>query len=69
MKQVGSLKRDPKHEMPRILLHTDAAQTIGKIPVNAQDLNVDYLTIVGHKVSTQQNSYSISHQLGTFTTL
>ncbi|XP_060723056.1 selenocysteine lyase [Tachysurus vachellii] len=34
---------------PRILLHTDAAQAIGKIRVDAQELGVDYLTIVGHK--------------------
>ncbi|KAL1023369.1 hypothetical protein UPYG_G00039930 [Umbra pygmaea] len=33
----------------RILLHTDAAQAIGKVLVNARDLGVDYLTIVGHK--------------------
>ena len=36
-------------ETPRILLHTDAAQAIGKIPVDARKLDVDYLTIVGHK--------------------
>lgn len=34
---------------PRILLHTDAAQAIGKIHLDAQELGVDYLTIVGHK--------------------
>ncbi|XP_063058071.1 selenocysteine lyase isoform X2 [Engraulis encrasicolus] len=34
---------------PRILLHTDAAQAIGKISVDARDMGVDYLTIVGHK--------------------
>lgn len=33
-----------------ILLHTDAAQALGKIPVNVDALGVDYLTIVGHKV-------------------
>ncbi|XP_068176228.1 selenocysteine lyase isoform X2 [Antennarius striatus] len=33
----------------RILLHTDAAQALGKIPVDARELEVDYLTIVGHK--------------------
>lgn len=37
---------------PRILLHTDAAQALGKIPVDVADLGVDYLTIVGHKVDT-----------------
>eukprot|EP00054_Salpingoeca_dolichothecata_P005626 m.35506 g.35506 ORF g.35506 m.35506 type:complete len:402 (-) comp15749_c0_seq3:98-1303(-) len=31
------------------LLHTDAAQALGKIAVSAPDLGVDYLTIVGHK--------------------
>jgi selenocysteine lyase len=33
-----------------LYLHTDAAQAIGKILVNVEELNVDYLTIVGHKV-------------------
>ncbi|MCL4118189.1 UNVERIFIED_CONTAM: hypothetical protein GTU68_052388 [Idotea baltica] len=33
----------------KILLHTDAAQAIGKVPVDVTDLNVDFLTIVGHK--------------------
>ncbi|XP_061862009.1 selenocysteine lyase isoform X1 [Colius striatus] len=35
--------------LPRILLHTDAAQMIGKGRVDVQELGVDYLTIVGHK--------------------
>ncbi|XP_049957128.1 selenocysteine lyase-like isoform X2 [Schistocerca serialis cubense] len=35
--------------LPQILLHTDAAQGIGKISVNFETLNVDYLTVVGHK--------------------
>ncbi|HEY3374076.1 MAG TPA: cysteine desulfurase family protein [Candidatus Aquicultor sp.] len=30
--------------------HTDAAQSLGKIPVNVDDLAVDLLTIAGHKV-------------------
>lgn len=32
-----------------VLCHTDAAQSCGKVPINVQDLNVDMLTIVGHK--------------------
>ena len=37
-------------ETRRILLHTDAAQALGKITVDVEALGVDYLTVVGHKV-------------------
>lgn len=33
-----------------ILFHTDAAQSVGKIPVRIDDLGVDLLSIAGHKV-------------------
>jgi cysteine desulfurase len=33
-----------------VLMHTDCAQSIGKVPVNVRDLGVDLLTIAGHKV-------------------
>lgn len=39
-----------QQERLRILLHTDAAQALGKIRVDACELGVDYLTVVGHKV-------------------
>lgn len=32
-----------------ILVHTDAAQSVGKIPVTLTDLGVDILTMAGHK--------------------
>lgn len=33
-----------------VLVHTDAAQALGKIPVNVDDLGVDFLTLAGHKL-------------------
>ncbi len=33
-----------------VLLHTDAAQSIGKIPTHVDELAVDLLTIAGHKL-------------------
>ena len=32
-----------------VLFHTDAVQAVGKIPVNVQNFNVDYLTFSDHK--------------------
>ncbi len=29
--------------------HTDAAQSVGKVPVNVEELGVDFLTLAGHK--------------------
>lgn len=46
VKQINTSRKT----IPKILLHTDAAQAIGKITVSVQDLGADYLTIVGHKV-------------------
>eukprot|EP00057_Strongylocentrotus_purpuratus_P012042 XP_011666516.1 PREDICTED: selenocysteine lyase-like [Strongylocentrotus purpuratus] len=48
-RRLKGISHDPSQVVPRILLHTDAAQTIGKIRVDVDILNADYLTIVGHK--------------------
>ena len=39
-----------KARNPKVLVHTDAAQSCGKIPVKVNELCVDMCTIVGHKI-------------------
>lgn len=34
----------------RVLLHTDASQSLGKVPINIKNLGVDFLTVAGHKL-------------------
>ena len=33
-----------------ILFHTDAVQAVGKIPINLQELDIDFLSLSGHKL-------------------
>jgi cysteine desulfurase len=45
IEQCASIARE--HNIP---FHTDAAQSVGKIPTRVDDLGVDLLTIAGHKL-------------------
>ncbi|KAI9142027.1 pyridoxal phosphate-dependent transferase [Paraphysoderma sedebokerense] len=46
---IRNWERSNIHDTGRIKIHTDAAQAIGKLKVDVKELNVDYLTVVGHK--------------------
>ena len=43
--EIGAIAREKG-----ILFHTDAAQSVGKIPTLVDDLRVDLLTVAGHKL-------------------
>jgi cysteine desulfurase len=44
IREIGALAREAG-----VLFHTDAAQSVGKIPVDVDVLRVDFLTVAGHK--------------------
>ena len=52
---VEGLKKSVGEKGGRIFVHTDAAQALGKIPVDVEALGVDYVTIVGHKFYGPRN--------------
>nr|WP_322348606.1 cysteine desulfurase NifS [Tumebacillus algifaecis] len=45
IEEIGATCRERK-----ILFHTDAVQTVGKIPVDVKAINCDFLALSGHKI-------------------
>ena len=49
MQPVAAVAAALREVAPAVLLHTDAAQSAGKVPLDVSALGVHYLTLVGHK--------------------
>ncbi|MBQ6820353.1 MAG: cysteine desulfurase NifS [Clostridium sp.] len=45
IKEIGKICRERK-----VLFHTDAVQAVGNIPVDVKDMNIDLLSLAGHKI-------------------
>lgn len=46
IKEIGELLRQHRG----IYFHTDAAQAVGKVPIDVNEMNIDVLSISGHKL-------------------
>ena len=49
LQPISEISSYAKSINPNIIMHTDASQSVGKVPVNVNDLKVDLLTICSHK--------------------
>ncbi len=45
IKEIGEICREKK-----VFFHTDAVQAVGNAPVDVQDMNIDMLSLAGHKI-------------------
>ena len=45
IKEIGEICREKK-----VFFHTDAVQAVGNIPVDVEDMNIDMLSLAGHKI-------------------
>jgi cysteine desulfurase len=45
VKEIGEIARERG-----VFFHTDATQAVGKVPINVEEMNIDLLSLSGHKI-------------------
>ncbi len=48
---IGEITNTVKNINPKVLVHTDGVQAVGKLAINLSKLNVDFFTLSAHKIN------------------